>query len=581
MGSGGAGYQKLINAMAKSKKTTYTEAPGEQLSDAVATTCKSVLAWLRGTAVPILLSTQLATPATAYNGPYSTLVTVQPGVQLDTDVRWPDKGVMPANGWPVIIFAHGAAGDKNSNAGRASQYADNGYVTLTYTNRTRDQWLPTNFANDVVALKNWLLNNFELEAGIFAPTNADAYGMTGNSLGGYTTWSVVLLSDALAAAVPFNFGYHNFIDYIANNGSIELTTGANQAMVLPGEYPAAALDQALDAVFGPVIANMPSVTIPVQNHIAMLDARWPGTYALSDHLAISSSQQRMLYLGTGGHGTPNGDALFRDDLRKRWFDHYLKGEINGIDSEEPVRMALLGTNEHLSFSSWPPAAQSSDELFLAENGRLMLSPPTAAVKSDIFVNNPGNLSWETASDLSASTIRSEVVKDLLSYDSAPLANDTLVVGEPSVSLYVEGSGSRYQINAHLYDVSPQDEPILLAAGTTTTNLSPTQLTISLSATGRRVPAGHRLRLEITNRDDQDVDYSNGYAPESGVLRFVPFLEYSENKVFFDASRPSSITIPILDASELELNAFEIPLLPWIGSTATLIILGAIGMRKMC
>lgn len=495
-----------------------------------------------------------ATTAEAFDGPYATLVNVAPGVDLDVDVRWPDTGSPPSAGWPVVFFAHGAGGNKNSNAGRAETYSDNGYVTLSYTNRPEPDRSPANFANDIVALKAWLLTSFETEAGVTVPMDTDAFGMTGNSLGGFTTWSGVLLTGAFATAVPFNFGYHSLVDYIESQGSLERVTGGDLALTVGGEYPAAAVDAAIEAEINPVLANFPSVTIPIQNHLAMLDARWTGTHALTDHLALTSASQRMVYLGTGGHDTPNTDAAFRDDLRERWFDHHLKGEATGIDIEDPIRLALLGTNEHISYPSWPPPGQATDTLYLGIDGRLNPHASPVASAFDAFDNDPGSLTWATLPDFNASTFRSQVVREVLAYDTSPLSEEALVVGEPSVTLHVEGTGSRYQVNVHLFDVSPSDEPILLAVGTATTDTSPTLLTIPLSVTGRRIPAGHRIRLEITNRDDQDVNPTNGHTPELDRLRFIPFLESSSNKVFRDASRPSSVTVPLVGISNLPVTS---------------------------
>ncbi len=109
------------------------------------------------------------------------------------------------------------------------------------------------------------------------PTDTNAYGMTGTSLGGYTTWSGILLTNAFAAAVPFNFAYHMYTDHIETQGSLDRVSGGQAASLVTGEYPAAAVDTLMESSFNPILANFPGVTIPVQNHIAMLDGRWPGS----------------------------------------------------------------------------------------------------------------------------------------------------------------------------------------------------------------------------------------------------------------------------------------------------------------
>ena len=101
-------------------------------------------------------------------------------------------------------------------------------------------------------------------------------------------------------------------------------------------------------------------------------------------------------------------------------------------------------------------------------------------------------------------------------------------------------------------------------------------------TGRRVPVGHSIRLEITNRDDQDLDPTNGHTPELDELRFIPFIEYSDNQVFFDSGRPSSITIPLINASGFSFSSYQVPTLGGIGLLAlglSMLGLGVVRLRK--
>ena len=516
----------------------------------------------------------------AFSGPFASLVTVEPGVQIDVDVRWPDVGSPPAAGWPVIFIAHPAGGDKNTFADVAADFADDGYVTLNYTNRPNKDRSPSNFANDIVALKAWLLNDFQAEAGASVPTDTNAYGMTGTSLGGYTTWSGILLTNAFAAAVPFNFAYHMYTDHIETQGSLDRVSGGQAASLVTGEYPAAAVDTLMESSFNPILANFPGVTIPVQNHIAMLDGRWPGSHALTDHLNLTAASQRMIYIGTGGHGTATNDEAYRFQLRQDWFDHHLKGVANGIDTTDAIQISLLGTNEKVSYPSWPPAGQVSSTLYLGEGGRLNTLTLSASSAFDSYINDPGSLTWANLPNFNANTFRSQMNRDVLTYETLALQEDALIVGEPSATLYVEGTASRYQVNVHLFDVSPAGEPILLAVGTATTDASPAELTIPLSVTGRRVPAGHSIRLEITNRDDQDIDPTNGHTPELDELRYMPFVEYSENRVFFDTARPSSIAIPLINASGFSFSSYQVPTLGGMGFFALMLSMLSIGAARL-
>ena len=136
----------------------------------------------------------LATPAiaAAFQGPYASTVVGAGGFVLDLDVRWPD-GAPPPGGWPVVVLGRTArAATRPSSAGNAATYANDGYVTLTWTNRsTSTDPSPETIAADLVALKAWLVNDFQAEAGVTAPVDPARFGITGGSLGGYTSWSGV------------------------------------------------------------------------------------------------------------------------------------------------------------------------------------------------------------------------------------------------------------------------------------------------------------------------------------------------------------------------------------------------------
>ncbi len=201
------------------------------------------------------------------------------------------------------------------------------------------------------------------------------------------------------------------------------------------------------------------------------------------------------------------------------------------------------TNEHIFWPTWPPPGQNDVAVFLHEGGAILPDPPTSAQPADSLVNDPGAYTFEDAkTDLFAiSPLAANVPKDTIVYESADLTADVLLVGEPSVELYVEGTGSRYQVNAHLLDNSDTEDPLLLAYGTAMLDSSPAVANITMSVTGRRIPAGNRIRLEITNRDSHVLT-------DGGQLRYIPFFELSTTSVFHDSVRPSTLILPLIDAT---------------------------------
>jgi len=517
-------------------------------------TGRSTLARQLAAFLAVLATLAAAKHARAFQGPFAANVIGAGGFVMDVDVRWPD-GPPPPGGWPVVFVAHGAGGDKTNLTGIAQTFANDDYVSLAWTNRsTASDPSPSTIAADLVALKTWLVNDFQAEAGVVVPVDPARFGITGGSLGGYTSWSGGLMSDAFATIVPFGWGMHFFVEGITLNGSIDRITGGPRAATFPTPYDATSLQAGFEAVFGPTIDAMATADIPIMTQMGMLDARTGGTYALHDYLALESAPARFVYLGTGGHGTPETDQAFRADLRTRWLAHYLKGEDNGIDEELPIQVALLESNEHLGFASWPPPDQDFASVYLHAGGVLASSPPSdLAAAPATIVNDNGTLTWAASSpNFAPNPIRNAFSKSTAAWETAPLTTEALLIGAPSVRLELAGTGSRYQVNVHLYDVVAGDDPLLLSTTSATLGTSPAVIDVPMALTARRVPAGHRLRLEVTNRDDQDLDYTNVFNPSAETLRHIPVFEDSTTSIFQDALRVSSLTVPLIGRGNLPL-----------------------------
>ena len=117
--------------------------------------------------------------------------------------------------------------------------------------------------------------------------------------------------------------------------------------------------------------HWPKITVPALNMGGWHDIFLKGT--CRNYLGMSSrggseaarTGQRLL-LGPWHHGPfaeSSGEFYFglaaadgavdTDGLHLRWFDHWLKGESNGVEQDPPVRIFVMGANHWRDEQEWP------------------------------------------------------------------------------------------------------------------------------------------------------------------------------------------------------------------------------------
>ena len=149
------------------------------------------------------------------------------------------------------------------------------------------------------------------------------------------------------------------------------------------------------------------IAIPVHTFGGWFDIFSQGTlrgYVGMSQKGATERARRMshLVIGPWGHGptqkfgaldfgpTANVDAL---TLQLRWYDHWLKGIDNGLASEAPVKLFVMGRNEWVSEREYPLARTDYRALYFssggkantaAGDGRLTWTKPTGASPTDCF-----------------------------------------------------------------------------------------------------------------------------------------------------------------------------------------------------
>jgi putative CocE/NonD family hydrolase len=188
----------------------------------------------------------------------------------------------------------------------------------------------------------------------------------------------------------------------------------------------------------------------------------------------------------GGWARSDGSALgaiqfgsatsryFRENIQARWFAYWLKGK-----GKLPVEEALTfqtGSNQWVSYDSWPPKRAKKRKLYFHANGKLSFDAPTSdgAEEFDSYVSDPAHpvpyrhrpieqtyptdyrSGWPTwlVEDQRFVYLR----PDVLSWETEELKEDVTVAGAITAHLFASTTGSDSDWVVKLIDVYPEKYP---------------------------------------------------------------------------------------------------------------------------
>jgi predicted acyl esterase len=117
------------------------------------------------------------------------------------------------------------------------------------------------------------------------------------------------------------------------------------------------------------------------------------------------SERRWLYTHRGGKWCTYYSAAALA-AQERFFDHFLKGVDNGMDSQPPVRLEVREDRKTIHSvrheESWPPAAVRWGELFLGVDGQLGEEAPASGVVDFATAKGRATWRWRVSRDLEMS-----------------------------------------------------------------------------------------------------------------------------------------------------------------------------------
>lgn len=282
------------------------------------------------------------------------------------------------------------------------------------------------------------------------------------------------------------------------------------------------------------------------------------------------------YAGQGFFGgAASAEAIDIQGIHLRWFDHWLKGDTNGIDTDPNTMIFVMGANIWRREEAWPPPSAQPVTYFLRSegrantlngDGRLSLDPPRAGEPADHYLYNPidpvptcGGAHLHGIPGVFATGVQEQSTvesrADVLVYISDPMEKDTEVTGHVSVTLWAATSAPDTDWTAMLVDVHPDGRAYNVCDGivraryrTSLEQPSPIDpgnayaYNIDLGPTSMLFRRGHRLRLAVSSSNfpayARNLNTGGFHAEEIEPRPATQTLLH-------DADHPSYVTLPIV------------------------------------
>jgi putative CocE/NonD family hydrolase len=257
-------------------------------------------------------------------------------------------------------------------------------------------------------------------------------------------------------------------------------------------------------------------------------------------------------------------------LQLRWFDHYLLGKNNGVDTEPMFDDFVFGDNAWRKERAWPIARALPTKWYVSSNGRANTSSgdgvldtiAPAGAPADTFTYDPANPTpflidsreLETSLNEDFSALNASR-RDALVFTSKPLTRPIEVTGPMSATLWASTDARDTDWNVMLLDVFPDghaervqdgiararfrkgfDREVLLTPG------SVERYDIDLWFTSRVFPPGHRLRVAVSSalfpKYDRNLNTGGNNERET---KFVA----AHQRLIHDAEHPSHVVLPVI------------------------------------
>ena len=298
---------------------------------------------------------------------------------------------------------------------------------------------------------------------------------------------------------------------------------------------------------------------------------WRNFKGFTEEGATEAARQgTKILVGPWEHGGTNSYPELLD-VELRWYDYWLKGIRNGIDTEPPIKIFVMGPDVWRFENEWPLARTQFTKYYIRSSGKAngdqgdgtLMSSPGRNEPPDRYAYDPedpvptlgGQIS--THREIRGRKDRSSVQsrKDILVYTSEPLEQDMEVTGPVDFKLYAASSAVDTDWTATLSDLHPDGQAIHVCEGIrgarfrdsleTPKLIEPGKVyeyDISLWETSYVFKAGHRIRLEISSSNFPRFARNQNIGEPLGTS---DKLTVAKQTVYHNARHPSHLVLPVI------------------------------------
>ncbi|MFD0353181.1 CocE/NonD family hydrolase [Streptomyces sp. NPDC127110] len=450
------------------------------------------------------------------------------GITLKGNVFTP-AGTEPGRKYPLIVLPTSWGMPQIEYIAQAKQLADSGYVVVSYT--SRGFWLsggqietagPADIA-DVSAVIDWALAN--------TPADPGRIGLGGVSYGA----GISLLAsahDPRVKAVVALSGWADLIQSIYSGRTQHLQAAGmlGAAGYLTGR-PGPELQQILGDFLGSKLENEQAMIewgkkrsasqqvdrINANGAAIMLGNAWGDTIFPPNQYAEFFEKltgPKRLEFRPGDHATAEATGLLglpNDTWTNahRWFDRYLKGERNGVDTEAPVQIKSRSTDGYEGYADWKSVGSGGTEkLPLADSEHVWANVDSGANGGILFLSSVLD---QFAKAPPAASIPLLPRAFAAVWQSPRYAQERRIRGTVRLHTTVTPTKGDGTFVAYLYDVGPLGIGKLVSnAPYTFHGKTPGQsfgVDLDLFSTAYDVPEGHRLALVVDTVDPLYIEHN--------------------------------------------------------------------------